>query len=102
MIQTTTRTKKSRGLSTRFVSLLAARPDAQPDALTRWDHTERRATLTMVNPATGVRGPAKNMAEFQEWQRRRANGLDEIQVQEDDPVDYGGGGDGVSEMGDDD
>ncbi|POY74101.1 hypothetical protein BMF94_2913 [Rhodotorula taiwanensis] len=79
-------------------------PDYDSDEEEPWalNTLQRRATLTMVNPATGVRGPAKNMAEFQEWQRRRANGLDEIQVQEDDPVDYGGGGDGVSEMGDDD
>lgn len=70
--------------------------------------TERRATLTMVNPATGVRGPAKNLVEFEEWQRRRANGSEEAVVQvgagdeDGGGGEYGiGGGDGGSDMGDD-
>lgn len=62
----------------------------------------RRATLTMVNPATGIRGPAKGMAEFEEWQRRRANGFDsDAAGAELDDGRGDGGGEGASEMGDD-
>lgn len=59
----------------------------------------RRATLTMVNPATGIRGPAKGMAEFEEWQRRRANGFDSDAAAELD--DGAVVREGASEMGDD-
>lgn len=56
----------------------------------------------MVNPATGIRGPAKNMAEFEEWQRRRASGFDDAEGHPlDDYVQQPGGGEGLSEMGDD-
>ncbi|GAA5869863.1 hypothetical protein JCM3774_000516 [Rhodotorula dairenensis] len=82
-------------------------PDYDSDEEEPWAYNTllRRATLTMVNPATGIRGPAKNMAEFEEWQRRRANGFDDGVEGPDDGADGGyaqqGAGEGASEMGDD-
>jgi hypothetical protein len=57
--------------------------------------------LTMVNPATGIRGPAKGMAEFEEWQRRRANGFDSDAAAAELLDDGAIAGEGASEMGDD-
>lgn len=55
----------------------------------------------MVNPATGIRGPAKGMAEFEEWQRRRANGFDSDAAAAELLDDGAIAGEGASEMGDD-
>ncbi|BGP54758.1 hypothetical protein JCM8202_003266 [Rhodotorula sphaerocarpa] len=85
-------------------------PDYDSEEEEAWSYStlQRRATLTMVNPATGVRGPAKNLVEFEEWQRRRANGSEEAVVQvgagdeDGGGGEYGiGGGEGGSDMGDD-
>ncbi|GAA5993712.1 hypothetical protein JCM10908_001341 [Rhodotorula pacifica] len=84
-------------------------PDYDSDEEEPWAYNTllRRVNLTMVNPATGVRGPAKNMAEFEEWQRRRANGLHNDDGgaaggDEDLGAEYAAqGGDGASEMGED-
>lgn len=40
----------------------------------------RRAQLTIVNPATGVRGPPSEIKEFEEWGRRRREGFVEEEV----------------------
>ncbi|GAA5965507.1 hypothetical protein JCM8115_005778 [Rhodotorula mucilaginosa] len=78
-------------------------PDYDSDEEEPWAYNTllRRATLTMVNPATGIRGPAKGMAEFEEWQRRRANGFDSDAAAAELLDDGAIAGEGASEMGDD-
>lgn len=64
--------------------------------LTDHSFTVKRSLLTVVNPATGNRGPIQDVKEFTEWNRRREHGYveEEPAVQALEEVEHGGSDDG--------